>query len=58
MFLTEVGNKRQWSSFQVGKMPIFKSQVGKVFFKQTTNGQSVISPFNLYIYIITKSQNV
>ena len=30
------------------KVPIFKLQVGKVFFGQTIDGQSVISPLNIY----------
>ena len=46
MLLTEVGNERQTKliSSEVGKVPIFKLQVGKVFFGQTTGGQNIIFP--------------
>ena len=35
----------KWSLPQMGKIPIFKPQVGKVFLGQTTNRQSVIFPY-------------
>ena len=44
MFLTEVSNRRQTELISVDKMSIFKSEVGKVFFGQTTSGQNVIFP--------------
>ena len=38
----------------MGKVPIFKPQIGKMFFGQTTGGQSVISPILNLKLIISK----
>ena len=46
LFLIEVGNGNKRSYPQVGKVPIFKPQIGKVIFGQTIGEQSVISPKN------------
>ena len=38
---------------EVGKVPFFKLQVGKMFFGQTTGGQSVISPTNKLRFLMS-----
>ena len=45
MFLTKLSNGRQMELTSDGKVPIFKSQVGKVFLGQTISRQSVIFPY-------------